>query len=69
MASNLELEEIKQSIEDALYGQIEQEIEYENRSEELSDYMTSCGHEVPDGNDWFYAIEEVNDEERDIIKR
>jgi len=68
--SNLELEEIKQSIEDAVYGQIEQEVEYENRSEELSDYVTSCGHEVPDGNnDYFYAIEEVNDEERDLIKR
>jgi len=67
--SNLELEEIKQSIEDAVYGQIEQEVEYENRSEELSDYVTSCGHEVPDGNDYFYAIEEVNDEERDLIER
>ena len=66
--SNLELEEIQQSIEDAVYGQIEQEIEYENRSEEFGDYMTSCGHEVPDGNDYFYAIEEVNDEERDLIK-
>ena len=67
--SNLELEEIKQSIEDAVYGQIEQEIEYENRSEELSDYMSSCGNEVPDGNDYLYAIEEVIDEERDLIKR
>ena len=67
--SNLELEEIKQSIEDAVYGQLEQEIEYENRSEELSDYMSNCGNEVPDGNDYLYAIEEVIDEERDLIKR
>ena len=67
--SNLEFEESKQSIEDAVYGQIEQEVEYEKRSEERSDYMTSCGHEVPNGNDHFYAIEEVNDEERDLIKR
>ena len=51
---NLELEEIKQSIEDAVYGQIEQEIEHENRSEESSDYITSCGHEVPDCSYYFY---------------
>ena len=51
---NLELEEIKQSIEDAIYGQIEQEIEHENRSEESSDYITSCDHEVPDCSDYFY---------------
>ena len=63
--SNLEHEEINLSIEDAVYGQIQHEIDYENRSEELSDYMTSFGHEVPGGNDYFYAIEVVNDEKRD----
>ena len=49
-------------------GKIEHESEYENRSKELNGYMTSCGHEVPDENDYFYAIEEVNDEERNLIK-
>ena len=41
--SNFELEEIKHSVEDALNGLVEQELEYENRSEGLSDYVTGCG--------------------------
>ena len=59
----------KHSIEDAVYGQVEQEIEYDNRNEELSDYVTCCDHEVSDGNDYFCAFEEANAEERDLIKR
>ena len=65
----MDVEEIKQSIKDAVYGQVEQEIEYENRSEELSDYVTGCDREVSDGNDYFCAFEETNAEERDFIKR
>ena len=63
--SNLEHEEIKQSIEDALYGQIEQDIVYENRTEDLSDYVVSFDHEVSNSNDYYFAVEEVNDEERE----
>ena len=67
--SNLELEEIKRSIEDASYGQIEQGIQHENRDEEIVDHETDVGHEGANRNFYFSVDEEVTDEEKNLIER
>ena len=70
--SNLELEEIKRSIEDASYGQIEQVeqgIEHENRNEEIADHVTDVSHEGANRSDYFSVDEEVSDEEQNLIER
>ena len=67
--SNLELEEIKRSIEDALYGQIGQRIDHENRREERIDHVTVVGYEGADRNSYFSVNKEVPNEEKNLIER
>ena len=67
--SNLKLEEIKRSIEDASYGQREQGIQHENRDEEIVDHETDVGHEGANRNVYFSVDEEVTDEDKNLIER
>ena len=70
--SNLELEEIKRSSEDASYGeieQVEQGIEHEDRNEEIADHVTGVGHEGANRNGYFSVDEEITDEGKNLIER